>query len=217
MKPILYSYYRSSCSYRVRIALNLKKIAYEYFPVHLVKNGGEQNLPDYLKLNPKGEVPFFVNGETKIAQSMAIIDYIDSQFKGINLFPSKPNDRALCIELCEIVNSGIQPIQNLKVTSAIANFYKVDEVGKKEWTKFWIAEGFNALEIKLQSCAGKFCIGDKVTAADCFLVPQVYNAIRFEIDMNDYPIIKKINANCLSMEDFKQAGPEAQPDCPPNH
>lgn len=212
MKPILYSYYRSSCSYRVRIALNIKEIDYDYRSVHLVKEGGEQFKPEYVELNPKSEVPLLIHEGVEISQSMAIIDYLDRSFEGINLFPKKDHKRAKCIELCEIINSGIQPLQNLKVLKEIVSRFKLDEAEKKQWGQFWIEEGFHALEKNLAKTAKTFSLGDKVSAVDCFLVPQVYNANRFGIDMDRFPTIKKVNEHCLSMKEFIDAAPEQQED-----
>lgn len=212
MKPILYSYFRSSCSYRVRIALNLKGVKYEYRPVHLVKDGGQQYRADYLELNPKGEVPFFIDGETKIAQSMAIIDYVDAKYEGVKLFSKKPAKRARCMELCEIINSGIQPLQNLKVLKEVSSRFNQTEAERTAWGRFWMEEGFKALESKLTDTSGLFSLGDKVSAVDCFLVPQVYNAYRFGVEMEKYPNIVKINEHCLSLDEFNNASPEKQPD-----
>ena len=214
MKPILYSYFRSSCSYRVRIALNILGISYEYRPVHLVKNGGEQLKQDFLQLNPKGEVPFFVDGETSITQSMAIIDYLDHKHGKRQLFSSSPKMRAKCIELCEIINSGIQPLQNLKVMKTVQQNYALSDAQKMAWSKHWIYEGFKALEPAIANCSGTYSLGGLVSAVDCFLVPQVYNANRFGIDMSEFPNIKRVNENCLKLEAFQKAAPENQPDAP---
>lgn len=213
-KPILYSYFRSSCSYRVRIALNLKGIEYEYRPIHLVKDGGEQKSKDFQKLNPKEEVPFFEDGEFGLSQSMAIINYIDKKWENPPLFPKEIKANSVCIQLCEIINTGIQPIQNLKVMKEVVTRYNQEDSEKVKWGKFWIEEGFNALEKMLQRTSGIYSLGDEVTAADLFLVPQTYNANRFKLNMDDYPCIKKVNENCLKLEAFKQAEPSVQPDAP---
>lgn len=184
---------------------------YEYRPVHLVKEGGQQFSADFQKLNPKGEVPLYLDGSITLSQSMAIIQYIDQKFSGAKLFPEKDN-YFKCLELCELINSGIQPIQNLAVTKYLQSEFHMEQSQTVKWMAHWIHRGFIALEKKLQSKAGGFCMGDTISAADLFLVPQVYNANRFKIDMEEFPIIKKINDHCIEIDAFKKAAPEAQPD-----
>jgi maleylacetoacetate isomerase len=139
MKPILYSYWRSSCSYRVRIALNIKDIDYEYRAIHLVQNGGEQFTSDYTQLNPKAEVPFFKDQNIELSQSMAIIQYVDQAYEGDQLFSQNLTEKAVQIQMCEIVNSGIQPLQNLNVMKKIQKDFKLSDPDKMEWSRFWIA------------------------------------------------------------------------------
>lgn len=191
----------------MRIALNFKNIEFDYRPVHLVK--GEQNTNEYKLLNPGGEVPLLVQDDLALGQSMAIMMYLDRKWPNPPLFPNNPELRAECIQLCEIINSGIQPIQNLKVLK-----YIEDKFEKMEWGKHWIEQGFKALETSLAKTASQYCIEDSITAADMFLVPQVYNALRFNVDMEQFQAIKKINENCLNHKAFKDAHPENQPDAP---
>jgi len=211
MKPILYSYYRSSCSYRVRIALYLKNIDFEYRPIHLVKEGGEQNKANYKDLNPRGEVPYLIDGDSRLSQSMAILLYLDKKHPDPALFPK---EKAKCIELCEMINTGIQPIQNLKVLQYIAKEFGADDAAKAKWCKHWITQGFEALEKALSKVSGKYSIGDALTAADLFLIPQVYNAHRFKVAMKSFPLIQSIHQNCIELEAFKRAEPSTQPDAP---
>jgi len=189
----------------VRIVLNFKNIDYEIRPVHLVKD--EQNSDEYKLLNPKGEVPLLVLEDLALGQSMAIMMYLDRKWPNPPIFPSNPERRAECIQLCEVINSGIQPIQNLKVLKYIEG--KID---KMEWGKYWIEEGLKAFENSLAKTASQYCLDDSLSAADMFLVPQVYNAMRFNVDMEQFPTIKKINENCLEHQAFKDALPENQPD-----
>lgn len=214
----LFGYYRSSCSYRVRIALNIKGIDYDNHPVHLVRDGGEQHQEDFLKLNPKGEVPALVHGKTTISQSMAIFSYLESLHPTPALFPEDAKEKAFCIQACEIVNSGIQPLQNLKVM----NYLKERGLGNKEdadvreWCAHWIHTGFVALEkfLKALHRKGPYCLGKEFSAVDAFLVPQAYNANRFEVPMKAFPHLNEINQECLKRKEVQQALPENQQDAP---
>lgn len=210
----LYSYFRSSASYRVRIALNIKNLDYQYETVHLVNDGGEQKKPNYLKLNPMGQVPCLVDGELTLNQSMAILLYLDRKHPTPPLFPQDADRFAQTVQLCEIVNSGIQPIQNLRVMQHLDATFNCGPEGTAAWNSHWITSGLKGLEESLKNTAGKYSMGDEVTAADLFLVPQVYNAHRFHLDMANFPIIHQIEKNCLELEVFQKAAPENQPDAP---
>jgi len=215
----LYSYFRSSSAYRVRIALELKSIAYEYLPVHLIHNGGEQNLENYSQLNPMNQVPTLVvkkeNDKPKtITQSMAIIQFIES-YKPTPPLVLKDNfTNAKITEVCEIINSGIQPIQNLKVMQTLAHNFKATDLQKKQWSHDVIQRGFIALEKKLQKTKGLYSFGDQITYADLFLIPQIYNAHRFDVDMTPFKSLKDINHEALKLEAFQKAAPHTQPDTP---
>ena len=210
---ILYSYWRSSCSYRVRIALHLKGLDFEYRAVHLVKDGGEQKKADYLSLNPMGEVPCLVHKGHNLSQSMAIIEYLEL-FPNPSLLPTDPVDACRVRQICEHINTGIQPIQNLKVLQEIDRRFNVGGEGKAAWAGDWIARGFESLEKRVAQTAGTYCFGDTITAADLFLIPQVYNANRFSLDMDRYPTLKRINETCLEHDAFIKAEPSCQPDAP---
>ncbi|XP_041353264.1 maleylacetoacetate isomerase-like isoform X2 [Gigantopelta aegis] len=207
-KPVLYSYYRSSASYRVRIALQVKGIDYEYKAVSLIKDGGEQYKEEYKKLNPMGQVPTLVIDGHTLVQSLPIIEYLDETRPSPRLLPEDPAGRVKVRSLAEIVNSGIQPLQNLPVLK------KVGDDQKLEWAKYWIERGFKALETSLQETAGKYSFKDEVTMADLCLVPQVYNALRFGIDMSEFPTIHKVYDALVTLEAFKAAHPSNQPDTP---
>ncbi len=214
-KPILYSYFRSSASYRVRIALHLKKIDFEYKAVHLTKDGGQQNALNYKAVNPMSQVPTLVDGMNLMSQSMAIIQYIDDKWsQSPQLFPKDPYKKALVIEVCELINSGIQPLQNLSVLQKLETDFKIDSNQKDKWCQHFIAKGFEALEKKIAQTAGKYCFGGELTAADCFLVPQVFGAIRFGLSMDAYPTLKRISETLGQLEAFKRAHPSNQPDTP---
>jgi maleylacetoacetate isomerase len=213
---ILYSYFRSSASYRARIGLALKGIAYDYRAVHLLNNGGEQRHEEYLALNPSGEVPTLVHKGRPLAQSMAILQYLDDVAPHEPLlFPRDPFQKALVTQACEIVNSGIQPLGNLKVLGELERRFGLDAAGKAAWTAHWVENGMRALESFLTMTASDFCFGGEPCAADAFLVPQVAIAIRHGISLEPYPLIAKINKSCLDLEPFRRARPEAQPDTPP--
>jgi len=209
-KPILYSYWRSSCSWRVRIALQIAGIEVEQKAVHLVKDGGEQLKPDYSDKNPMQQVPTFVTKGTRITQSMAIMEYIHDIKPDANLLPRDPLTKAKVRMICEIINSGIQPIQNL----CVMKMYSQLQEAKMAWSKYWIDKGFVALEKELKNTAGTRCVGDQVSLADCCLVPQVYNAQRFSVDMTKFPTISRIHGSLEQLPQFQAAHPSKQPDCP---
>ncbi|XP_058811344.1 probable maleylacetoacetate isomerase 2 [Topomyia yanbarensis] len=205
-KPILYSFYRSSCAWRVRAALNLKEIAYDIRPVSL---SGEQDGNEFRQVNPMGRVPaLLIDGHT-IIESIAILHYLEETRPQHPLLPQDPLKRAKVREIVEIITSGIQPLQNNGV---------LDRVGsekQQEWAQHWINRGFAAIEKLLSLSAGKFCVGDEITLADCCLVPQVFNARRFGMDLSAYPIIVRIDQELNEHPAFRDTHPSKQPDCPP--
>lgn len=212
--PILYSYWRSSCSYRVRIALALKGMDYDYRAVHLVKEGGEQKLPDYVAMNPMAQVPTLIHGDVTLTQSMAILQYLEAVGPEPRLLPSDPAQQALVLSLCEDINSGMQPIQNLSVLQYLDATYQIGGAGKVAWCQHWIAKGFAAFEQRLAKTAGVYAVGDTPTLVDCLLIPQIYNGVRFEVDMDQFPTLARVNETCLGLPAFKQAHPDHQPDTP---
>jgi len=206
-KPKLYSYWRSSCSWRVRTALALKNISYEYIPVHLLRGGGEQLKPEYAKLNPMKQVPTLLINGLVLTESLAIIEYLDEVFPTPSLLPpfGQPAQRAKVRELSFIISS-IQSLANLKVSK------RVGEEQKLSWMQHWIREGFQSLEAVLSQSAGKYSVGDEVTVADLCLVPQVYNARRFNVDLTPYPTIVRVDANLNQLPAFKASHPDRTPD-----
>lgn len=210
----LYTYWRSTAAYRVRIALNLKKLRHELIPVHLTRNGGEQHSRDYRKLNPQGLVPTLTDGERVLRQSMAILEYLDEVYPEPPLLPVTPRDRARVRGLAQVIACDIHPLNNLRVLQLLEKEMGVGEKKRKTWYRYWIDEGFGALEDLLANhpSTGAFCEGDEPGLADLCLVPQVYNANRFEVSLDAYPTIRRINEACLELPAFHDAAPENQPD-----
>ncbi|GAB3022393.1 maleylacetoacetate isomerase [Bowmanella dokdonensis] len=211
----LYGYWRSSASYRVRIALHLKDIPFEHQSVHLVRDGGEQHLRSYQGLNPSALVPTLVDEDEDIIlnQSLAIIEYLDEKYDtGPALLPEHKLQRARVRALAYDVAADIQPLANLRVLQYLEREFDADAEGKAVWARYWIEKGFTGIEKRLQTTAGKYCFGFDLTLVDVCLVPQVYNALRFGVDMADYPLIQRIAENCNKLEAFSRAAPENQPD-----
>ncbi len=211
----LYTYWRSSAAYRVRIALALKGISYESKFIHLVKDGGEQLKPEYEAINPQKLVPSLVLEDgTVLTQSMAILEYLEEMYPEPALLPEKSSDRSYVRALCQSIASDIHPVDNLRVLSYLTGELGVDGDQKMTWYKHWITLGFDAIEktLKQSGLAGDFCFGDTPTFADICLVPQVYNARRFDMDLSVYPLIAGIDENCLKLDEFVGAQPEKQGD-----
>lgn len=213
----LYSYWRSSAAWRVRIALNLKQLPYEVIPVHLVANGGEQHTPEYREVNPQEFVPTLLDGARVFRQSLAIIEYLDEVHAGaMSLLPSTARDRARVRAIAQIVACDIHPLNNLRVMQFLEREFATPQVERDRWTRHWIEEGFRAVEALLGESAstGLYCDGDVPTLADVCLVPQVYNARRFGVDMGGFPTIERIDKQCREHAAFEAARPENQPDAP---
>lgn len=214
----LHSYWRSSAAYRVRIGLNLKGLPYEIAPVHLVRDGGEQHKPDYAEINPQQLVPVLQHGHRMLRQSMAILEYLDEMWPEPPLLPVTARDRARVRALAQLVACEIHPLNNLRVLQYFERDWGVPQPERDVWVRHWIVEGFNAFEALLQHnpSTGAYCEGHAPTIADCCLIPQVYNARRFGVDMTPYPTIARIEQECLALPAFDAARPERQPDAPQN-
>lgn len=213
----LYSYWRSSAAYRVRIALNLKGLDYQLTPVHLVRDGGEQHGVAFRKVNPQGLVPTLQHGQRLIRQSMAIIEYLDETFADKPLLPSLARDRSRVRGMAQLIACDTHPLGNLRVLQYLEREFKATPEQREAWVRHWLGLGFQALEALLaeNSTTGDFCEGDQPGMADCLLVPQLYNARRFGLDLAPFPTVRRIDAACLALDAFKKAAPEAQPDAPP--
>jgi maleylacetoacetate isomerase len=208
----LYGYWRSTAAYRVRIALHLKDIAFESISVHLVKNGGEQHGNDYSELNHNNLVPTLVDGDFSLNQSLAIIDYLDQRNTENTLYPQEIKNRAKVQALALDIACEIHPLNNLRVQQYLASSLSVTNEAKQDWVEHWMNIGFMAIEKQLSTSAGEYCFADSVTVADIFLVAQVYNAHRFNVDMSAYPLINKVVKNCNELPAFIKALPENQSD-----
>ena len=210
----LYDYWRSSACYRVRIALNLKGLSYAQKPVHLIKDGGQQHSAAHRELSPQETVPVLVDGARVIRQSLAIMEYLDESYDGPMLLPAAARDRAHVRSLALLVACDIHPLNNLRVMQYLERDFGVQQAERERWTRHWMQEGFRAFEAILtaDTATGDFCHGDTPTLADACLIPQVYNANRFSVDLAPYPTIRRINERCLSLPAFDAARPERQMD-----
>ena len=210
----LYSFFRSSAAYRVRIALNLKGLGYEYLPVHLSRGGGEQLRPEFRRINPQGLVPALQDGEQTLSQSLAIIEYLDETHPHPPLLPKTPAERARVRALAQSIACEIHPLNNTRVLGYLTKVAGFSDDARNAWYAHWIAEGFKALEARLAGnpATGKFCHGDTPGMADCCVVPQMANARRFKCDLSPYPTLVAIDRNCQALEAFQRAAPERQPD-----
>lgn len=210
---VLHTYFRSSAAYRVRIALALKGLAYQSVPVHLLRGGGKQHTAAFAALNPAELVPVLVDGAVTLTQSLPIIEYLDELHPAPPLLPADAAGRARVRALAQLIACEMHPLNNLRVLQYLEGPLGIDAKAKSAWYAHWMALGFQALEAMLQdSRTGAFCHGDTPTLADCCLVPQIYNAERFRVPMQDYPHVRSIGASCLALAAFAQAAPQAQAD-----
>jgi maleylacetoacetate isomerase len=211
----LYSYFRSSASYRVRIALNLKGLPHQIVPVHLLKDGGEQFKSEYRKLSPDALVPSLeLESGDVLTQSLAIIEYLEETHPSPPLLPETAKDRAWVRSIALSIACDIHPIDNLRVLRYLVREMKVSEQDKDRWYRHWVEQGLASVEKMLAGDprTGRFCFGDSPGLADCLLVPQVLNAQRMYCDLSQMPTILRINDACLTLESFASASPASQPD-----
>jgi maleylpyruvate isomerase len=210
----LYSFWRSSASYRVRIALNLKSLPYAYHGVNLTRDGGEQFGAEYRQVNPQSRVPTLVHDGQRFSQSLAIIEYLDETFPGNKLLPHDPVDRARVRMLSQIIACDIQPLQNTSTTRYLKEVLKLDDAAMTAWLQEWITRGLDAYQAQLERdpVPGKFSYGDSPTMADCCLVPQMYAAQRFGVEPGRYPRLTLIWENCNHLSAFAAAHPSKQID-----
>ncbi|VCU72208.1 Maleylpyruvate isomerase [Pigmentiphaga humi] len=210
----LYSFFNSSTSYRVRIALALKGLAYEYHGVNI--RVLEHRAADYVAKNPSANVPLLVDGDVQLGQSIAIIDYLDARHPAVRLIPQDPVQRARVLELSLAIACDIHPVNNLRILKYLTDVLKVTDEQKQAWYVHWIADGFAAVERLLQAHgSGPYCFGDAPTLADCSLIPQVANAQRMGCDTSAYPRLMAVYEHCQKQPAFQQAAPAKQPDFQP--
>ena len=212
----LYGYWRSSAAYRIRIALHLKGIEYEDVPVNLAPDAEEQFTTGYLALNPQGRVPTLVHGDVTLGQSMAILEYLEEVQPAPPLLPRTPEDRAAARQIAQTIACDVHPLNNVRVLKYLERELAIDEAGRNAWYGHWIRDGMHAIEAMLQARhgPGPYCMGAQVTVADVFLIPQLYNARRFSVALNDCPRLRAVEKACLDLPAFQAALPENQPDAP---
>jgi maleylacetoacetate isomerase len=209
----LYSYWRSSASHRVRIALQLKGLDYEYVPVHLATDGGAQHSAAYRALNPQSRVPALETADGVLTQSMAIMEWLEETYPDPPLLPATAAERARVRSMAQLMVADVQPLQNLSVTNYLHEKLHQDEAAIDAWRRAWVGRGLAALEDMLEREApGDFCVGAQPTLADACLLPQCASAHRFGVDMSAYPRIARIEKACNAIGAFQRAAPAAQPD-----
>lgn len=210
----LYTFWRSSAAYRVRIALHHKGLAFESVPKHLVRDGGEQRKADYLALNPQGLIPALADDATVIPQSLAICEYLEETHPEPRLLPGSARDRAIVRGMALAIACDVHPLNNIPIQAYLRREFGADDAAVNRWIAHWIHRGFAALEewVGREASDGRHCFGATVTLADVCLVPQMYNARRFGVDLAAYPRLRAICSHLEGLPAFAAARPEAQPD-----
>lgn len=207
----LYGFWRSTATWRVRIALAYKQIEHAYEPVDLLTGGGAQHSPEYRRINPMGQVPaLVVEGGAVLSQSIAILEYLEERYPDPPLLPAEPLARARARQLAEVVNAGIQPLQNTSVQRHLESL----GVDVRAWLQRWVGAGLAAFEQLARPIAGRFCVGDALSFADLVLVPELHFARRFGVAVDGFPTLLRVEAACEALECFKTAHAERQSDAP---
>ena len=209
----LYSYFRSSAAYRVRIALNLKNLTYDVVPVHLLREGGQQHLPEFVCKSPAHMVPVLEDNSQMLTQSLAIIEYLEETHPNPALLPGNAVDRAHIRALALDIACDTHPLANLRVMQYLSAELKLEESVRTEWSKRWVMTGLGVVEKKLAARPGAgYCFGNLPTMADCCLIPQVFNARRLHCDLAALPNVTRIFERCMQLPAFQRAAPEQQID-----
>lgn len=212
---ILYSYFRSSAAYRVRIGLNLKGLDYQIKPVHLLKDGGQQHQPDYVQVNPVQLLPALDDDGLIITQSLAILEYLDERYPELPLLPKASAERAWARSMAQTVACDIHPLNNLRVLQYLKNELHAQEDARNQWYRHWVSVGLEGLEALVQRHGKKdhdFIFGDTPSIAEICLIPQMFNARRFDIDLSIFPRLLAVEEKCLELSAFQEAAPDRQPD-----
>jgi maleylacetoacetate isomerase len=209
----LSTYFRSTAAYRVRIALNYKELEHTLIPVNLLSEGGQHKKAEYLDKSPNGLVPILEIETAVLHQSLAIMEYLEETYPNNPILPNDPIDRAHVRAFAQTIACDIHPLNNLRVLQYLSNELKVSDDEKQNWYAHWVKLGFTSLEKRLSNNSkSDFSFGNKITMADICLIPQIYNAHRFNCPMGDYPNIARINENCLKLDAFAKSLPSMQPD-----
>lgn len=209
----LYSYFRSSAAYRVRIALNLKNLHYDVLPVHLLREGGQQHTPEFTRKSPAHMVPVLEDNSQLLTQSLAIIEYLEETHPNPALLPSNAVERALIRAVALDIACDTHPLANLRVMQYLTAELKLEESVRTEWSKHWVMTGLGVVEQKLAARPrGDYCFGNTPTMADCCLIPQVFNARRLRCDLATLPNVSRIFDHCMQLPGFQRAAPERQID-----
>ena len=210
----LYTYFRSSAAFRVRIALHLKGLTFDAVPIHLLRDGGEHLKSDYQRRNPAGFVPMLEHGDIRLTQSLAILEYLEDLQPTPPLLPATPEARAWVRAIALQIACDIHPLNNLRVLRYLKSPLGMDDNARQVWSQHWIAAGFTAIERTLIERApmGRYCYGDTPTMADCCLIPQVFNALRVECPLENFPSIVRVYESCMQLPAFQRAAPQAQSD-----
>jgi maleylacetoacetate isomerase len=211
----LYTYARSSAAFRVRIALSLKRLPYEAIPIHLLRGAGEQHSENYVARNASHLVPTLTDGALSLGQSLAIIEYLEETYPSPALLPSDAATRAKVRELALSVACDIHPLNNLRVLRYLHGPLQIEEERRNQWARHWISLGFTAIEHTLARSGAQnsgYCFGQTATLADCCLIPQVFNARRVELSLDEFPTIQRVHEHCMQQESFIRAAPGAQSD-----
>lgn len=214
MQRTLYGYFRSSAAFRARIALNLKGLDAEHVSVNLKPGTDGQHTEDYRRLNPQGRVPFYTEDGFQLGQSPAILEYLEDRYPEPALLPADLRDKAYVRQLSALIACDIHPLNNLSVLKYIKVEFGADEAAVTKWYGHWITQGFRALETLMSDSAatGLYCFGDTPTLADVYLVPQIYNARRFDVPLDAFPALVRIDHECMKLKAFQDALPENQSD-----